>query len=210
MTDKLNEYLAQHCSPEHPILQQLNRETHLKILRPRMLSGHLQGTWLYMMTQMIRPKRILELGTYTGYSAISMGLALPPDGELISIDQNDELKDFAQDFVNKAGLTDQIRLLSGDALSLIPQQTGVFDLVFIDAEKSEYLDYYHLVFDLLPSGGILIADNVLWDNKVLYTLPEQDPQTQGIIAFNEFVQQDARVENIIMPLRDGLMVVRKI
>lgn len=210
MTDKLNEYLAQHCSPEHPILQQLNRETHLKILRPRMLSGHLQGTWLYMMTQMIRPKRILELGTYTGYSAISMGLALPPDGELISIDQNDELKDFAQDFVNKAGLTDQIRLLSGDALSLIPQQTGVFDLVFIDAEKSEYLDYYHLVFDLLPSGGILIADNVLWDNKVLHTLPEQDPQTQGIIAFNEFVQQDARVENIIMPLRDGLMVVRKI
>lgn len=206
---ELTNYIRKYSSKEPAILEDLNRTTHLEILRPRMLSGHEQGMLLYLLVKMLKPQRILELGTYTGYSAISMGRGLETAGKLISIDKNDELLPFAQKFVNKADLQDKIQLLFGDAKIIIPSLEGVFDFVFIDADKSEYIAYYNLVFDKVSSGGFILADNVLWDGKVLAKKPDTDAQTQGILAFNDYVQKDERVENLLLPLRDGLTIIRK-
>ncbi len=164
---------------------------------------------LYLLVRMLKPKRILELGTYTGYSAISMARGLEDDGKLISIDKNDELYPFAQQFVEKAGLANKIQLLSGDAKELIPLLEDTFDLVFIDADKREYIAYYDLLFEKVNKGGFILADNVLWDGKVLADTPDTDEQTQGILAFNEHIQNDKRVENLLLPLRDGLSIIRK-
>ncbi|PVX51742.1 putative O-methyltransferase YrrM [Balneicella halophila] len=208
-TAKLNEYVKNHSTEEDKVLQELDRATHLHVLRARMLSGHEQGMLLYLLVRMLKPQRILELGTYTGYSAISMAKGLDDGAKLISIDKNDELLPFAQEFVRKAHLEDKIELLSGDAKNLIPSLNDTFDLVFLDAHKAEYIDYYNLVFDKIPSGGFILADNVLWDSKVLEDTPDSDAQTQGIIAFNKLIKKNNRVENLILPIRDGINIIRK-
>lgn len=207
--DKLSQYVYAHSSRELNILKELDRATHLNILRPRMLSGHEQGMLLYFIVKMLQPHRILELGTYTGYSAISMARGLNETGQLISIDKNDELLPFAKEFVQKAELSDKVQLLSGDAKKLIPTLTDTFDLVFIDANKAEYITYYELIFSKVRNGGFIIADNVLWNEKVLSEQPDTDAQTQGILAFNDYIQNDDRVENLLLPLRDGLSIIRK-
>ncbi len=206
---KIKDYVLAHSTEEISILKELDRATHLNILRPRMLSGHEQGMLLYLLVKMLKPKRILELGTYTGYSAISMARGLEENGELISVDKNDELYPFAQSFVAKANLEDKIRLISGDAKEVISSLNGTFDLVFIDADKREYIAYYDLLFDKVNNGGFILADNVLWDGKVLADTPDTDAQTQGILAFNQYIQEDNRVENLLLPLRDGLSIIRK-
>lgn len=206
----VDQYLIAHSTQESKILAELNRETNLKAIYPRMLSGQLLGKLLEFLSCMIKPKYILEIGTFTGYSAICLAKGLPENGKLITIDKNDELSKFPEKYFKKSGLSDKIQLLSGDALEIIPKLEMKFDLVFIDADKNEYLDYYKLCFDKINSGGFIIADNVLWDGKVLNKAKYQDKETQGIIAFNEFISKDPRIENIIIPLRDGISVIRKI
>lgn len=208
LDDKIEAYASGHSSPESELLHQLNRETHLKILQPRMLSGHLQGRVLSMFSQMIQPKRILEIGTYTGYSALCLAEGLVDDGELHSIDINEELNDFVQKYVDDSGYHDQIKLHVGNALDLIPELKEDWDIVFIDADKNNYINYYNLLIDKLKSGSYIIADNVLWSGKVLEKYEEQDEDTQTLIDFNQLIQDDDRVENVLFPIRDGLMVAK--
>jgi len=209
MKERLEHYINQHIDAEPPLLQQLDRAAHRDLLYPRMVSGHLQGRILYMLCQMIKPKRILELGTFAGYSALCMAEALQDDAIIHTIEVNDELEDFAQGFFDASPYGDKIKLHIGDAMEIIPQFDEKFDLVFIDANKRHYVDYYNAVFDKLNSGAYIIADNILWDGKVIEDVQAKDKQTQGILAFNELVQADDRVENVILPIRDGMMVVRK-
>ena len=207
--EKLDTYVCAHTSAESDLLYQLNRETHLKILQPRMLSGHFQGRVLSMLSKMIRPKRILELGTYTGYSALCLLEGLQEDGELITIDHNEELEDFASFQFEKHVRKNAIKQIVGDAIDIIPKLVGKFDLVFLDADKHNYLNYYMLLIDMIPSGGYLLADNVLWSGKVVDEKSNNDKDTIAIKAFNLFVQNDERVENVMLPIRDGLLMVRK-
>jgi len=209
-TDKsLQNYIEQHTEAEDEVLKELSRQTHLKVLRPRMLSEHIQGKILTMLSRMIKPKYILELGTYTGYSAICLAKGLQANGVLHTIDINDELEGFAAPFIKKAGFENQIVCHFGNALNLIQAFDVLFDLVFIDADKREYLAYYQLVFDKVASGGFIIADNIFWDGNILNSPEKQDEYTKGILEFNAFVHNDTRVENVIFPVRDGLMVLRK-
>jgi predicted O-methyltransferase YrrM len=209
LEEKLEEYIDQHSSPESQVLNDLNRQTHLNILQPRMLSGHLQGRVLSMLSHMIRPKRILEIGTYTGYAALCLAEGLQDDGELITLDINYKLEDMVNEFVKKAGFEDKIFMKVGNALDLIPNLDKNFDLVFIDADKSNYANYYDLLIDELPSGAFLIADNVLWSGKVIEPVKDHDLDTVALKAFNEKILNDERVENVLFPIRDGLMVIRK-
>ena len=209
LDEKIEEYVNQHSSPEPELLARLNRETHLKILQPRMLSGHLQGRVLSMLMKMIRPQRILEIGTYTGYSALCMAEGLAQAGELHSIDINEELTDFVQKYVNEAGHQDRIKLHVGNALEIIPLLKEDWDVVFIDADKNNYINYYNLLIDKLKSGSYIIADNVLWSGKVIEDYNQQDEDTKTLIDFNKMIQEDERVENVLFPIRDGLMVLRK-
>ena len=174
-----------------------------------MLSGHLQGRVLSMLMKMIRPQRILEIGTYTGYSALCMAEGLAQAGELHSIDINEELTDFVQKYVNEAGHQDEIKLHVGNALEIIPLLKEDWDVVFIDADKNNYINYYNLLIDKLKSGSYIIADNVLWSGKVIEDYNQQDEDTKTLIDFNKMIQEDERVENVLFPIRDGLMVVRK-
>ena len=206
----LEEYIDDHSSSEDPILYDLYRETHLTISHPRMLSGASQGVYLKMMASIISAKSILEIGTYTGYSAICLARGMDDNGMLHTIDIKEELFDIAQKYIHKAELQDKIKQHIGDALEVIPQIEGSFDLVFIDADKMNYSNYYELIIDRLQSGGLIIADNVLWAGKVIEEVLDSDADTKGIIAFNKMVQEDDRVENVILPLRDGLMLVRKV
>jgi len=208
-THELDHYISEHIVPEEDFLKQLERETHLTCIHPRMLSGHVQGKMLYMFCKMIRPKRILELGTYTGYSAINMGLAIDDDALIHTIEIQDELEEIITKYIQLSGLGEKIICHFGDAKSIVPTITDKFDLIFIDADKREYPDYYQLVFDKLNPGGYIIADNILWDGKVIDQNEQNDPQTRGIVAFNKMVQADNRVENVIFPFRDGMMVIRK-
>lgn len=207
--EKLDQYVCAHTSVESDLLYKLNRETHLKILQPRMLSGHFQGRVLSMFSKMIQPKRILELGTYTGYSALCLLEGLQEEGELITVDCNEELEDFAASHFKNHVRKDAIKQLVGDAMDIIPTLLGKFDLVFIDADKENYLNYYNLLIDKIPSGGYLLADNVLWSGKVVDEKSKNDKDTIAIKAFNLFVQNDDRVENVMLPIRDGLLTVRK-
>ncbi len=208
LSPELDNYVKQHTSPELPILQALSRETHLRVLMPRMLSGHLQGAWLQMISQMIQPKYVLEIGTFTGYSAICLCQGLAPNGMLHTIDINEELEDIQQRHFEQAQLSNQIHRHIGNALNIIPQlPTEPIDLVFIDADKQNYSNYYDLVFDRVRKGGIIIADNVLWSGKVVE--PNPDPNTLALMHFNQKIQTDKRVENLLLPIRDGLMMVRK-
>jgi predicted O-methyltransferase YrrM len=205
----IEEYILNHSDDEDPLLTELNRETNLKILRPRMLSGHLQGKILEMISKMIRPERILEIGTYTGYSAICLAKGLMEDGILNTIEINDELEEIITKYIQKSGFQNQINVHFGNALEIIPTLNEKFDLVFIDGDKREYLAYYELVLNYLKPGGFILADNVLWSGKVIELETPDDEYTKGIFDFNDFLKKDKRVEKVILPLRDGLTLIRK-
>lgn len=210
MTEELEDYILSHIDKEGESLHKLDRETHLFHLRPRMCSGHLQGRLLKMIVRMIRPKNILELGTFTGYSALSMAEGMDGDGELHTVEIDDELEDFIREHLGKSPYADRIHLHIGDALEIVPQLGLTFDLVFIDADKRRYDDYYNMVFDHVAHGGFILADNTLWDGKVVDYGKKLDAQTAGILRFNDLVAADPRVEKVILPLRDGLTIIRKI
>jgi predicted O-methyltransferase YrrM len=205
----LDNYILDHIDEEDPVLLELDRETHLKVLGTRMLSGNLQGQVLTMLSKMIQPERILEVGTFTGYSAICLAKGLEDNGKLITIEMNDELEYLSAKYFKKAGLAEKIGQRIGPALEIIPEIDKTFDLVFLDADKREYADYYNLVFEKVRTGGYIIADNTLWNSKVLKKPSPDDAQTKGIIAFNKMVKTDSRVEKVILPLRDGLTIIRK-
>lgn len=202
-------YSNTHTSPESEVLSQLNRETHAKVLQARMLSGHLQGRFLAMISHMIQPKNILEIGTYTGYSALCLAEGLQKNGKLITIDINEELEAFTRSFFEASGLASSIDFRIGNALQIIPTLPETFDLVFIDADKPNYANYYNLVIEKVRIGGFIIADNVLWSGKVANTGSKIDKDTQNMLDFNQKIHEDERVENVLLPIRDGLMVVRK-
>ena len=206
---EIDNYILDHIEPEDEILKELNRETHLKVLHARMLSGHLQGQVLTLLSKIIQPSMILEVGTFTGYSAICLARGQQENGRLITIDIDDELESFAAKYFEKAGLKDKIKQRIGPALKIIPELKETFDLVFLDADKSEYIDYFNLVIGKLRKGGIIIADNTLWSGKVLEKPAPDDEQTKGIIAFNKLIAKDNRVEKVILPLRDGVTIIRK-
>lgn len=210
ISDELEQYLEQHSEDEPELLQQLNRETHQKILQPRMLSGHYQGRILSMISKLIHPKNILEIGTYTGYSALCLAEGLQTNGELHTIDINEELADFQRKYFNKSSYGSQIHQHIGDALDIIPTLNIAFDLVFIDADKENYSAYFQMIIDKLKSGGIILSDNVLWSGKVLEPLDKKDISTKAILDYNELLKYDPRVETVILPIRDGLTISRKI
>lgn len=205
----LDLYILDHITPEDELLMELNRQTHVKVLRPRMLSGHLQGQFLYLLCKMMNPSRILEIGTYTGYSAICMARGLAEGGSLDTIELNDELQPFISGFLKKAGLDHVINLHVGSAVDIVPKLQGSYDLAFIDGDKREYPDYYPLVLEKVRRGGFILADNVLWDGKVVQPLAPNDSYTKGILDFNRMVADDPRVEKVILPIRDGITVIRK-
>ncbi|MBL7892097.1 MAG: O-methyltransferase [Bacteroidia bacterium] len=206
----IEQYVIEHTQAEPDILQRLNRETNLKVLMPRMLSGHLQGRVLHMLSCMIKPKHILEIGTYTGYSAICLASGLVEGGKLITIDINSELEKMVRKYFDEAGVAAKIDYRIGNAMTIIPGVKEKLDLVFIDADKENYSNYYDLVFDKVNKGGFIIADNVLWSGKVLMDKAKMDKDTKAICEFNNKVHNDKRVEHVLFPVRDGLMVVRKI
>jgi caffeoyl-CoA O-methyltransferase len=208
MNKKLEQYIEQHSSPEDQVLEDLYRQTHIRFVNPNMVSGHLQGKFLEMISFMVRPDNILEIGTFTGYSAICLSKGLKSDGKLITIEINDELNTFAHAFFCKAGVDSKIIQLTGRAQDIIPGLNIMFDLVFIDGDKREYIEYYKLIIDKVKPGGFIIADNVLWGEKVLEK-ETADPQTRGIISFNEMVRREIAVEEVILPVRDGLMLIYK-
>jgi len=209
ITKELSDYCENNTSPESDVLAQLNRETHLKVVSPRMLSGHLQGRFLSFIAKLQQPKLIVEIGTYTGYSALCLAEGLSVEGKLISIDVNEETSSFAKSFIAKTEYANQIELVIVDAKEYVTKIKEPIDLVFIDADKKNYLTYYHAIIDKIKSGGLIIADNVLWSGKITMPEKDMDRETLALHQFNQFVQQDARVENMLLPIRDGLMIVRK-
>ena len=221
----LSEYIEQHSSPENAVLQQITRSTHLEVINPRMLSGHVQGRVLSMISKMIRPNRILELGTFTGYSALCLAEGLTEDGRLVTLEHNDEMESSIRRNFALSPLGEKIELVIGDAketlenfelrikdleLDAVNDRGKQFDLVFIDADKKEYCDYLDLVLPLVREGGWILADNTLWDGHIVDSAYDKDKQTIGLRAFNDKVAQDERLEKVILPLRDGLTIIRKI
>jgi predicted O-methyltransferase YrrM len=207
-TGQIDDYILQHIDDEGDYLRALYRDTHVKLLRPRMASGHLQGRLLKMFVRMIRPMRVLEIGTYSGYSALCLAEGLPEGGMLHTFEINDEQEDFTRPWLEGSPYADKITFHIGDAMQLVPQLNETFDLAFVDGDKRKYLDYYEMVLAHLRPGGYILADNTLWDGHVLETHPT-DRQTLGIMDFNDFVAKDERVEKVILPLRDGLTLIRK-
>ena len=203
-------YSEAHTSPENELLRQLNRDTHAQVLQPRMLSGHLQGRVLSMLSWMLRPKRILEIGTYTGYSALCLAEGLAEGGLLTTIDVNEELESFVRTFLAQSPLGTQIDYRIGKALDIVPTLDDTFDLIFIDADKLNYTNYYDLCLPKLRVGGFIVADNVLWSGKVAQIDKKLDKDTQNLVDFNLKLHLDPRVENVLLPIRDGLMIVRKL
>jgi caffeoyl-CoA O-methyltransferase len=208
LSDGLKSYLAEHCDPENELLKNIDRETNLKVSMPRMLSGHYQGRLLSMLSKMLNPKKILEVGTYTGYATLCLAEGLSDDGKIHTIDINQELEDLVRLNFSKSPFNDKIIYHLGDAVQIIPELNEVFDLVFIDADKKNNKTYYDLLINKLRSGGIIIVDNVLWSGKVL-DQKNVDQNTSLITNFNKMVTEDQRVEKLILPVRDGLFVIRK-
>jgi caffeoyl-CoA O-methyltransferase len=208
MNRKLEQYLETHSSPEDPVLADLYRQTHLRFVNPNMTSGNLQGKLLEMISKMINPQNILEIGTYTGYSAICLAKGLKPGGKLITIEINDELNSFAYSYFCKAGLESCIEQMTGSAIKIIPGIKTMFDLVFIDGDKREYCEYLRLVINNVKQGGFILADNVLWGGKAIGN-DTNDPQTRGVIEFNEMIRELKDIEHVMLPLRDGLTLIRK-
>ena len=212
--EALERYIHEHTEPEEQLLQELDRETHRRMVAPRMLSGHLQGKLLKMLTRMMRPKRILEIGTFTGYSALSFAAGLEEDAYIDTIEVDDELQSLAQSYFDRSEHGSKIRLHIGSALEIAPTLGTTYDLVFIDGDKREYPDYYRMLMGdaenppLVHSGSVLIADNILWSGKVVETLVARDRHTAALIEFNRMVLEDERVENVIVPIRDGLNLIR--
>ena len=206
----LEEYISCHSTPENEVLESIVRDTHIHVLNPHMLSGHVQGRVLSMISHMIRPKRILELGTFTGYSALCLAEGLAEDGKLITIEHNDELEETIHRNLNRSPLREKIELRIGDCKLEIEDLEGPFDLVFIDADKREYCAYLELVYPLVPVGGFILADNTLWDGHIIDPAYDKDKQTLGLRAFNDKLKEDDRFEQVILPLRDGLTIVRKV
>jgi caffeoyl-CoA O-methyltransferase len=207
LSEELQRYVEAHTNSESALLQKISRETHLNVLRSRMLSGQVQGCFLAMISKIIRPKRILEIGTYTGYSAICLAEGLAAGGKLITIDINEELENRVRGYFDEARLTDAIDFRVGDARKIIPSLPEPFNLVFIDADKENYSLYFDLVVDKVAKGGVILADNVLWSGKVVE--PDPDKDTRAILDFNQKIQNDNRVENLLLPLRDGIMMMIK-
>lgn len=206
---EIEDYAAAFTEQEPDLLAELNRETWSKVLYPRMLSGHLQGRMLSMLSKLIRPLRILEIGTYTGYSALCLAEGLQEGGVLDTIDINEELADICNRYFQKSAYSKSIRAHTGDAAVIIPSLEGSFDFVFIDADKENYSLYFDLIIDRIKPGGLIVADNVLWSGKVLENSGEKDRETMALRAFNEKVAADSRVESLLLPVRDGLMLLRK-
>jgi caffeoyl-CoA O-methyltransferase len=208
MNRKLQQYLLDHSTPEDPVLEDLYRQTHIRFINPNMATGHLQGKLLEFISRMIAPESILEIGTYTGYSAICLAKGLKPGGKLITVELNDELTAFSNSFFNRAGAESKITQLTGKAQDIVPELDLMFDLVYIDGDKREYIEYYRLIINKVKPGGFILADNVLWGGKVLER-ETIDQQARGIIGFNEMIKKQNNVETVILPVRDGLMLIRK-
>ena len=220
----LDEYISSHSTPENDVLEAITRDTYVHVLNPHMLSGHVQGRVLSMISHMIRPKRILELGTFTGYSALCLAEGLEEGGRLMTIEHNDELEETIERNLSRSPLREKIDLIIGDAKEILSIQPSVFlaheghdyfsnqlfDLVFIDADKREYCAYLDLVYPIVPVGGFILADNTLWDGHIIDPAYDKDKQTQGLRAFNDKIKEDDRFEQVILPLRDGLTLIRKI
>ena len=206
LNEDLQRYAEEHTSPESDLLRKINRDTYAHVLMPRMLSGHLQGRVLSMISHLLKPHRILEIGTYTGYSALCLAEGLSPGGKMVTIDINEELEKKVMEHFAQS--QDKIEYKIGNALDIIPTLNEIFDLVFIDADKINYINYFDLVIDKVRPGGFILADNVLWSGKVLNKNPDND--TKSIIAFNQKIQHDPRVENVLLPIRDGIMIIRKL
>lgn len=209
IAEELDNYVCAHTSEESELLKKINRETHLEVLQPRMLSGHFQGRVLSMFSKMIQPESILEIGTYTGYSALCLAEGLKQSGKLITIDVNEELETRVRNYFQNSEFKEQIEYRIGDAMKIIPELSQQFDIVFIDADKMNYINYYNLVFSKVKIGGYIIADNVLWSGKVADE-SKKDKDTELLRAYNLLNQNDSRVENVLFPIRDGLMIARKI
>lgn len=209
LTDALDGYILSHSDEEGALLSALNRDANVNLLRPRMLSGHLQGRILKMFCRMLRPRRILEIGTYTGYATLCLAEGLEPEGVIHTIEINDEMEDFIRKYLDRSQYKERVKVHFGDAMEIIPRLEEMFDLVFIDADKRLYSDYYDLVFPKVRPGGLILADNTLWDGKVIEEVHPADKQTQGILMFNDKIKQDDRVEKVILPLRDGLTMIWK-
>lgn len=206
----IEHYIEEHIDAEGEYLNALYRETHLQLLYPHMVSGHLQGRILKMLTRMVQPQHVLEIGTYSGYSALCMAEGLPPGGKIYTIEINDEQEEFTRPWFDNSPYADWIEFIIGDALEVVPQLGVTFDMAFIDGDKRRYLDFYELVLAHLRPGGYILADNTLWGGHVTDEhVRESDLQTQGILHFNDFVAHDERVEKVILPLRDGLTIIRK-
>ena len=210
LENALEQYILSHSQPETPLLQKIRRETHLQVLAPQMLSGSLQGSALAMLVRLMQPSRVLEIGTFTGYATIWMTQALPAQGLLYTIDANEELEDRVRAYLEEAGVAARVDYRIGQALDVIPAINDTLDMVFIDADKPNYRAYYDLVFDKVRPGGVILADNVLWDGKVVPgALEKIDKKTRAILDFNAYIQQDSRVDNVLLPIRDGLMIAHK-
>ncbi len=207
--EAIEDYILSHIDDEGDLLKQLNRDAHVNLLKPRMLSGHLQGKMLKMFCRMVQPKYILEIGTYTAYATLCMAEGCVDDAEIHTIEVNDELEDFILKYLHNTKLKEKIHLHIGDAMGIIPTLDCVFDLVFIDANKRHYIEYYDAIFDKVRSGGLIIADNTLWDGHVLEIPKPSDKQTIGIQKFNDMIAKDDRVEKVILPVRDGLTLIWK-
>ena len=206
ISDELDDYVVQHSADEPELLQALTRETYQKILQPRMLSGHYQGRVLSMLSKLIRPKTILELGTYTGYSALCLAEGLQNDGVLHTIDINEELVNFQRKYFDQSKYGAQIHQHLGSALEIIPTLDTTFDLVFMDADKTNYINYFHQIIDKLNSGGVILSDNVLWSGKVIEAIDENDASTKIVLEYNRLLKEDHRLETVLLPIRDGLTV----
>ena len=208
LSEELDIYVTQHSENEPELLVQLNKETHQKILQPRMLSGHFQGRVLSMLSKIIHPSSILEIGTYTGYSTLCLAEGLAENGTIDTIDNEEELFDFQRKYFDKTIWANQIAQHLGDALAIIPTLTKKYDLVFIDADKENYINYFHLVVPMMTKGGIILSDNVLWSGKVLEELKPNDITTKILLEYNQLLKDDTRVETVLLPIRDGLTVSR--
>lgn len=210
ITEELDEYCEAHSTPESDLLYRLNRETNLKCIKPRMISGHLQGRLLSFISQMMRPKRILEIGTYTGYATLCLAEGLTDEGRIDTIEIDEELEEIIRRYFSQSDYKEKITLHVGDALQVLKQLDATWDLVFMDAEKDDYIAYYELVMPRLRQGGIILADNVLWSGKVIQTVKTGDKETRALMKFNDYVLADERVKNFLLPFRDGIMVIEKL
>jgi caffeoyl-CoA O-methyltransferase len=208
LPEKIDDYVVNHSQKEPEFLQQLNKETWQKVLNPRMLSGGYQGRILSMISKLIRPKTILEIGTYTGYSALCLAEGMQKNGTLFTIDKNEELEDFAKKYFDQSAFNGQIRQLVGNALDIIPALNEKFDLVFIDADKSNYTTYFKMIIGKMNSGGVILSDNVLWSGKVVEEIEPNDKDTLALLEYNELLNNDDRIETILLPIRDGLSISR--